>query len=55
MNQIVHMNNNESVALGVFSNNDGTFTALTYSQSKNFKTLNGAVKWYEKTTGKKLI
>ena len=54
MNKIVHQENNESVALGVFSNNDGTFTAMTYSQSKDFKTLKGAKKWYESKTGKKI-
>ncbi|WP_278363109.1 DUF1391 family protein [Acinetobacter schindleri] len=55
MNKIINQENNESVALGVFPNHDGTFTALTYSNSKTFKTLNGAVKWYERKTGKKLI
>ena len=52
MNKIIYQENNESVALGVFENNDGTFTAMTYSQSKTFKTLNGAKKWYENKTGK---
>lgn len=55
MNKIIYQENNESVALGVFPNHDGTFTALTYSNSKTFKTLNGALKWYERKTGKKLI
>lgn len=55
MNKIIYQENNESVALGVFPNCDGSFTALTYSQSKTFKTLKGAVKWYEGKTGKKLI
>lgn len=55
MNKIIQCENNESVALGVFSNHDGTFTAMTYSKSKTFKTLKGAVKWYENLTGQKLI
>lgn len=54
MNKIIYQENNESIALGVFANNDGTFTAMTYSQSKTFKTQKGAVKWYERKTGKKL-
>ena len=52
MNKVIYQENNESVALGVFPNNDGTFTAMTYSQSKTFKTLNGAKKWYKNKTGK---
>lgn len=40
--------NNESLVKGVVANNDGTFTALTFTQSKTFKTLNGAKKWLEK-------
>jgi len=54
MNKIIYQENNESVALGIFPNNDGTFTAMTYSQSKTFKTFNGAKKWYENKTGKKI-
>lgn len=54
MNKTIYQENNESVALGVFDNGDGTFTAMTYSQSKDFKTLRGAIKWYENKTGKKL-
>jgi hypothetical protein len=37
--------NNESLVKGVFANNDGTFTALTFTQSKTFKTAKGANKW----------
>ena len=39
------LGNNEQLNQGVFKNNDGTFTALTFSQSKTFKTENGANKW----------
>jgi len=46
MNTIsLDLGNNESLTRGVFENNDGTFAALTYTQSKTFKTKNGAVKW----------
>ena len=40
--------NNESLVKGVFANNDGTFTAVTFSQSKTFKTAKGAEKWLAK-------
>ena len=53
MNKVIYQENNESVALGVFPNNDGTSTAMTYSQSKTFKTLNGAKKMVRKQNRKK--
>ena len=31
---------------GIFDNNDGTFTVVTWSTSRNFKTLAGAKRWY---------
>jgi hypothetical protein len=37
--------NNESLVRGISKNSDGTFTAVTFSQSKTFKTLEGAKKW----------
>ena len=37
--------NNDTIATGVFENDDGTFTALTFSASKNFKTYAGAARW----------
>jgi hypothetical protein len=39
------LGNNESVSRGVFPNTDGTFTAMTYTQSKEFKTRKGAERW----------
>lgn len=39
------MGNNESLATGIDENSDGTYTALTLSASKTFKTLKGATKW----------
>ncbi len=45
-NEVIDMGNNESMARGVFPNADGTYTALTYTQSKTFKTRAGANRWY---------
>jgi hypothetical protein len=39
------LGNNESICRGIFKENDGTWGALTYTQSKNFKTEKGAEKW----------
>jgi len=41
----IDLGNNEFLNRGVFKNSDGTFTALTFSKSKTFKTQKGAVKW----------
>ncbi len=46
--ETLDLGNNESLATGVFENLDGTYTALTFTQSKTFKTLNGAKKWLAK-------
>ena len=45
-NETLDLGNNESLTRGVFENTDGTFTALTFSQSKEFKTRKGAEKWF---------
>jgi len=45
MNKTINTGNNETLSRGVFKNNDGTFTAMTYSQSKTFKTEAGARRW----------
>ena len=39
--------NNESLVRGVAKTGSG-YVALTYSESKSFKTYNGACKWLEK-------
>jgi hypothetical protein len=52
MNKTINTGNNETLSRGVFPNNDGTFTAMTYSQSKTFKTQAGANKWYATRTAK---
>ncbi|EBF8256718.1 DUF1391 family protein [Salmonella enterica subsp. enterica serovar Adjame] len=41
----IDLGNNESVVYGVFPNNDGTFTAMTFTRSKTFKTGAGARRW----------
>ncbi|EAM4563142.1 TPA: DUF1391 domain-containing protein [Salmonella enterica] len=41
----IDLGNNESVVYGVFPNNDGTFTAMTFTRSKTFKTEAGAQRW----------
>jgi hypothetical protein len=46
------LGNNESLSRGIFPQGDGTFLAMTYTQSKCFKTLKGAVKWFERKTGR---
>lgn len=34
--------------VGIFEEANGTFTAMTFSQSKTFKTFKGADKWIQK-------
>ena len=41
----LNIGNNETLSKGVSKNTDGTYTAMTFSQSKTFKTLKGANKW----------
>ncbi|WP_108963835.1 DUF1391 family protein [Escherichia coli] len=41
----IDLGNNASLVYGVFPNQDGTFTAMTYTKSKTFKTENGARRW----------
>lgn len=40
-----NLGNNESLARCITKNTDGTFTAVTFSASKDFKTYAGAVRW----------
>ena len=47
----IDLGNNESLTRGVFQNQDGTFTALTFSRAKDFKTKAGAIRWFKKATG----
>ena len=41
----IELGNNESLVWKVFPNQDGTFTAMTYTKSKTFKTEAGAHRW----------
>lgn len=43
--ETLDLGNNESLKQGVAPNNDGTFTAMTFTQSKTFKTEAGAKRW----------
>lgn len=45
MNKVEDPGNNESRALGLFDNQDGTFTGLTHSASKTLKTRKGIEDW----------
>ena len=47
----IDLGNNESLVCGVFPNQDGTFTAMTYTKSKTFKTEAGARRWLERNSG----
>ncbi|HAX5200286.1 TPA: DUF1391 domain-containing protein [Escherichia coli] len=46
----IDLGNNESLVCGVFPNQDGTFTAMTYTRSKTFKTKAGACRWLARNT-----
>ena len=48
MTKTIDLGNNESVTVGVIQNTDGTFTAMTFSASKTFKTESGAKRWLAK-------
>ncbi|EES8280691.1 DUF1391 domain-containing protein [Escherichia coli] len=41
----IELGNNEPLVCGVFPNQDGTFTAMTYTKSKTFKTEAAAHRW----------
>ena len=47
----IDLGNNESLARGVFDNGNGTYTAISFSASKTFKTRNGALRWLAKRIG----
>lgn len=51
-NTVIDLGNNEQASIGVFPNGDGTYTALTMSKSKSFKTKGGACRWLTRLTGK---
>ena len=41
----IDLGNNETISRGISKNADGTFTAMTFTKSKTFKTRAGAMKW----------
>lgn len=41
----IDQGNNETLTAGITKNSDGTFTALTFSASRTFKTRKGAERW----------
>lgn len=43
----LQLGNGETLSTGIFPQADGTYLALTLSQSKNFKTRKGAERWLE--------
>ncbi len=47
----INLGNGESVSKGVFENSDGTFTAMTFTKSKDFKTRKGAESWLKRNGG----
>lgn len=49
---LIDLSNNEQISRGISKNNDGTYTAMTFAKSKDFKTLKGAQKWMERNTRK---
>lgn len=48
----ISLGNNEKISSGIIAERDGTFTAMSFTQSKNFKTEAGAKRWYARMTGK---
>lgn len=48
--ETIDLNNNESLVSGVFPNPDGSFTAITFTRSKTFKTETGAKNWLKRNT-----
>ena len=46
----IQMGNNETLSRGIEPNSDGSFTALTFTKSKDFKTLKGAEKWMDRNS-----
>ena len=46
----IDLGNNESLSRGINKNVDGTFTVLTFTKSREFKTLKGAERWLKRVT-----
>lgn len=50
-NVTIDLGNNESISRGVFAQPDGLFLAMTFTQSKTFKTRVGAERWLARKLG----
>tara|TARA_R110000868_G_scaffold410256_1_gene697788 strand:+ start:951 stop:1115 length:165 start_codon:yes stop_codon:yes gene_type:complete len=50
-NTTLELGNNEQVSRGIFRNENGTWTAMTFTMSKTFKTHHGACRWFKKWSG----
>lgn len=44
----IDLGNNESASRGVFPQADGTFLAMTFSESRTFRTRAAADRWFAK-------
>lgn len=44
----IEIGNNETISRGINKNSDGTYTAMTFTKSKTFKTMKGAQAWMQK-------
>lgn len=51
--KVYDLGNNESACVGVVKQSDGTWLALTFTQSKFFKTETGARRWLAARMGTK--
>ena len=47
----IDLGNNEQLRRGIIKNHDGTFTAMTFTASRDFKTLAGAQRWLAARVG----
>ena len=52
LSTVIDLGNNESMSRGIFENADGTFLAMTFTQSKTFKTRAGAERWLVRKLGR---
>lgn len=52
LHRTIDLGNNESLSRGVFRNSDGTWTALTFAESRDFKTKRGAERWLARRSSK---
>jgi len=50
--ETIDLGNNESMSRGIFENADGSFLAMTFTQSKTFKTRAGAERWLVRKLGR---